>query len=61
MHSLLRHSGFPVVSYRSDGLTLVCLDVSQPPAPAYAHEQIHVSDGEEPPRLEIAAAKAGLV
>lgn len=36
MHSLLRHCGFPSVSYRSDGLTTVRLDVTQPPEPAYA-------------------------
>ena len=39
MHSLLRHCGFPVVSYRADGLTVVWLDISQPPLPAYAHNE----------------------
>ena len=39
MHSLLRHCGFPVVSYRADGLTVVWLDISQPPLPVYAHNK----------------------
>jgi GNAT superfamily N-acetyltransferase len=36
MHSLLRHCGFPSVSYFADGLLVVTLDSSQPPEPAYA-------------------------
>lgn len=36
MHSLLRHSGFPSVSYCADGLTVVRLDITQPPAPTCA-------------------------
>lgn len=36
MHSLLRHCGFPAVSYVADGMTVVRLDISRPPAPADA-------------------------
>jgi GNAT superfamily N-acetyltransferase len=37
MHALLRHCGFPVVSYRADGMTMVWLDISESPVPACAH------------------------
>jgi GNAT superfamily N-acetyltransferase len=36
IHSLLRHCGFPAVSYFADGMTVVRLDISRPPAPADA-------------------------
>jgi GNAT superfamily N-acetyltransferase len=36
MLSLLRHCGFPAVSYWADGLTEVRLDITQLPEPAYA-------------------------
>lgn len=36
MHSMLRHCGFPAVSCSSDGLSVVMLDISRPPEPAYA-------------------------
>jgi RimJ/RimL family protein N-acetyltransferase len=36
MHKLLRQSGFPAVSYRANGLSVIALDISRPPEPAYA-------------------------
>jgi GNAT superfamily N-acetyltransferase len=36
MHRLLRDCGFPARSSHADGLMEVRLDISQPPAPAYA-------------------------
>lgn len=40
MHRLLRDCGFPARSSYADGLTEVRLDISRPPTPAYAQQQV---------------------